>query len=77
MERITEYDEVRGCYVIKPEAPQGQHIQRLGMYEDRDEAKRCITDLQGFGVSCPNCDRVMESQFEFCPDCGQRLKWGE
>ena len=33
MERLTMFDEVRGCYVIKPEAPQGQVIQMLGKYE--------------------------------------------
>ena len=85
MDRITEYDEVRHCYVIKPEAPQGQHIQRLGMYEDRDEAKKWIqwTDDRMDYVKCPVCgygdegEILMKETLGFCPSCGQRLKAGE
>ena len=34
VERYTEYDEVRGCYGLKPDVYQGKHIQRLGKCED-------------------------------------------
>jgi len=33
-ERFTKFDEVRGCYVLKPDVYQGSHIQRLGKCED-------------------------------------------
>ncbi len=36
-DRITKFDEFRGCYVIRPDGPQGQHIQKLGKYEDLEE----------------------------------------
>lgn len=82
MERITEYDDVRHCYVIKPEALQGQHIQRLGMYEDRDEAKNWIlwTDDRKDYAKCPVCDFGEEGELKwedrtiFCQCCGQRLE---
>lgn len=36
METLTKYDERNGCYVMKPHAPQGQIIQRLGELEHSD-----------------------------------------
>lgn len=76
MARITTYDKLRGCYVIEPDNNQN-HIQRLGELEDRDEAKALNMDT-GFGVECPTCGRTIEDDgFDFCPACGQHLKWGE
>ncbi len=37
MERLTRYEEIRGCYVMKPHVQQGLHIQKLGAYEDLEE----------------------------------------
>ena len=82
MDRLTEFDKTRGVYVIKPDVAQGQNIQRLGMLEDRDEAKKAI--LVGDIMECPVCDREVENhseykefagKFDFCPNCGQRIKW--
>lgn len=32
-ETITDYDVMRECYVMKSEAKQGKHLQRLGELE--------------------------------------------
>lgn len=34
MKRLTYYDYLAECYKVRPDAPQGQIIQRLGRYED-------------------------------------------
>lgn len=74
LERITMYDKARKIYVIRPDAPQGQHIQRLGMYEDRDMASRDLVlgDVQGY--SCKICNTLVDADDNFCRVCGQRLK---
>ena len=80
MERLTKYDKVRKCYVIKPDAKQGENIQRLGLYEDRDEVMP-LKDIWGEKF-CPACDTgrsispemVKDLRYKFCPYCGQRLK---
>ena len=80
MERLTKYDKVRKCYVIKPDAKQGENIQRLGLYEDRDEVMP-LKDIWGEKF-CPACDNARsilqisldDPSFKFCPRCGQRLK---
>lgn len=80
MERLTKYDTVRNCYVIRPDAKQGEHIQRLGMYEDRDEVKEpyvCGKMFSDYPVyRCPTCKKLVDEdlKFTFCPSCGQRLK---
>lgn len=38
MERLTYYDYLANCYKIRPNAPQGQIIQRLGDYESKFES---------------------------------------
>ena len=40
MDRLTYYDALAGCYKVKPDAPQGQLVQRLGAYEDRYEQEQ-------------------------------------
>jgi hypothetical protein len=37
MERLTYFDYFSECYKIRPNAQQGQIIQRLGKYEDKAE----------------------------------------
>lgn len=74
MERLTRYDYGRGIYIIPPNAPEGvSHIQRLGMYEDRDTVKVSILPFAD-EIVCGVCDRVVAEDYNFCPDCGQRLK---
>ena len=49
-ERFTKFDEVRGCYVLKPNVYQGKHIQRLGRCEDIGSKlieMEYIKDVQG------------------------------
>ena len=50
--RLTTYDEVRQVYVIKPDAPQGQIIQRLGKFEDMCDSHEADDDRV-----CPYCGR--------------------
>ena len=77
MDRLTKYDEIRKCYVILPDAKQGEHVQRLGMYEDRDEAKiPKVQNIEGFNL-CPSCKTETYDVYNFCPICGQRLDWGD
>ena len=50
--RLTTYDIGRDIYVIKPDAPQGQIIQRLGRFEDMCESHEADDDNV-----CPYCGR--------------------
>ena len=73
MARLTKYDIGRDIYVIKPDAPEGvSAIQKLGVYEDRDEARRSKLPFSDMLV-CDKCGRAVDIDFCFCPDCGQRL----
>lgn len=82
MERLTKFDTMRNCYVMRPDARQGDNIQRLGRYEDRDEV--CIPyfdhkDENGSVIlRCGSCDRIVpeikDDLYSFCPWCGQRLQ---
>jgi hypothetical protein len=82
MARITTYDKLRGCYVIEPDNNQN-HIQRLGELEDKEEPK-AVTDDSKFAI-CPRCKEnglymqtpSMVIRFDYCPYCGQHLKWGD
>ena len=81
-DRITEYDATRKCYRVVPDAKQGEHIQRLGRYEDKDECKLEVMSAKGYDpiYRCGNCkadisdDIVTEKKWEYCPHCGQRLQ---
>lgn len=75
MARLTKWDTMRGCYVIEPDSTTN-HIQKLGELEDRDEERALNMDTE-FGAECPVCGYTEEDKFEFCPHCGQRLKWGD
>lgn len=84
LERITVHDAFRGVYVVVPDAPQGQHIQRLGKYEDRDTAEpvKFFDDSEQRSAVCPTCGKILvedykdvPQDFQFCFGCGQRIKW--
>ena len=49
---------------------------KLKALVDRDSAKRPVKVSMGaYSVwQCPSCKR-MAAQTEFCPHCGQRIKW--
>lgn len=72
-ERITVYDIMRKRYVVRPDAPQGENIQRLGLYEDRDEVKAPVYTPQQV-PQCVVCGYIIPGDYYFCPWCGQRLK---
>ena len=75
MARLTEFDVVRNCYVIKPDAS-GNHIQKLGKLEDRDEANRMeyTTTDNEYEYECGHCGSIVLSRDNFCSECGQRLR---
>ena len=53
--RLTQYDKVRQVYVIRPDAPQGQIIQRLGHFEDMCESHETDDDNV-----CPYCGKEVD-----------------
>ena len=85
MDRLTMFDKARSVYVIAPDVKQGQNIQRLGMYEDRDTAQ--LVKFYGdtreeCNAECPACGGLLidghiglPENYNFCPTCGQRIKW--
>lgn len=76
MDRLTEFDKTRGVYVIKPDAT-GNHIQRLGILEDRDEPRRnkyAGSKSPDADFECGACGADVGSSYNFCPWCGQRVK---
>ena len=74
MARLTTWDVVRGCYVIDPNAS-GNHIQKLGRLEDRDEPRRKKHgDAEEIEFECGACDAVVTGSQTFCHECGQRLR---
>lgn len=71
--RLTKYDDLRGVYVMRPDVELGEHIQRLGKYEDRDEAMEIIVEDKT--MRCRSCGSILIDVLNFCEYCGQRLKW--
>ena len=47
-------------------------VDELATYKKRDTATEPRID-----GSCPVCDRYVRKDENFCPGCGQRLKWSE
>lgn len=47
----------------------------------RDDIEKIISKdpYYGFGNSpqCPNCGTHLIYQFNYCPECGQAIKWGK
>ena len=76
MSRLTTFDKVRNCYVIKPDADQGMNIQKLGQLEDRDDPKELTMDKgRSYCRSCGEFIDPCNLEANFCKNCGQRLKW--
>lgn len=76
MKRITTFDRTRGVYVIEPDAT-GNHIQKLGTLEDRDEPRRnkyADSKSPDADFECGACGADVGSSYNFCPWCGQRLQ---
>lgn len=56
---------------------------------ERNKAKMVRYEFDGYANSipvydtayCPNCDHYFDLSYDeqtnFCPECGQRLKWGD
>lgn len=37
MSRLTQFNKINKCYVMRPDVEQGDHIQKLGRYEDLED----------------------------------------
>ena len=88
MERLTKFDNVNKCYVMKPDVAQGDHIQRLGRYEDKEEAGTPIVAVpvdwlvteDGY-PQCGRCKMIITGHGDtrglftpYCPYCGSQMK---
>lgn len=83
MERLTKFDNVNKCYVMRPDVAQGDHIQRLGRYEDKEEAGTPIGAVpvdwlvteDGY-PQCGRCKRIADLRrfTPYCPYCGSQMK---
>ena len=86
MATLTKYDKVNKCYVVKPNAPQGELIQKLGKLEHGGLTGYWIGvsdgEYEGSPVydewHCSECGYVASDddrppQFNYCPECGCRI----
>lgn len=88
MERLTKFDNVNKCYVMKPDVAQGDHIQRLGRYEDKEEAGTPIGAVPADWLvtedgypQCGRCKKIITGHGDtrglftpYCPYCGSQMK---
>jgi len=89
MSTLTKFDKVNKCYVVKPNAPQGELIQKLGKLEHEISTERVgrwegISDGDYDGVPvydewiCSECGYMISDdippQFNYCPKCGAEME---
>ena len=82
--------EARGEYVLKTlfdELDEGYlGMCELKAYEDtgltpeqirelKERDKSCKVKINAGVPTCPVCGRRIVKCYDFCPDCGQRLRW--
>ena len=85
MERLTHKARYEAGYKLNKGVKEWQAADRLGAYEntgltpeeimelaDRDNTRK--VELNAGVPICPVCGRKVVKCYDFCPDCGQRLK---
>lgn len=88
MERLTKWNNKLGRYTANNDT--GTSMQRnhlLGQYEDTGLTPEEIMELKematpkmvelinGGKAACPFCSAYVYRHYDYCTDCGQRLKW--
>lgn len=89
MERLTTFDNVNKCYVMKPDVQQGLHIQKLGRLEDLEERGAEIgpepaeweesedgfpkCGACGHEIHVFGCNKAVVTPY--CPWCGRKMKY--
>lgn len=51
----------------------------IGVLVDRATSKEALMDDRGFSLTyrCPVCLLVLNNLYNFCPECGQAIKFKE
>lgn len=81
MERLTTFDNVNKCFVMKPDVQQGLHIQKLGRLEDLEERGAEIglepAEWEETADGYPKCGACGRKGVPtpYCPWCGRRMKY--
>lgn len=63
-------------------------LKKLKSLKEKDESKEVRYEYEGYSYGkldmafCPSCEHIIEAdsenwECEFCPNCGQRLRWEE
>ena len=60
---------------LKPYEDTGLTPQEIMELKERDTPREI--ELNAGVPTCPVCGRRVVRCYDFCPDCGQRLKWEE
>ena len=60
---------------LKPYEDTGLTPQEIMELKERDKPRKI--ELNAGVPTCPVCGRRVVRCYDFCPDCGQRLKWEE
>ena len=63
------YNEENCCCYLKKDI-----LEYLFSYED---IERQFSDSYSWRYKCTNCGREVDSSFEYCPKCGNKLNWEE
>lgn len=81
MERLTTFDNVNKCFVMKPDVQQGLHIQKLGRFEDLEERGAEIgpepAEWEESEDGFPKCGACGHKGgiTPYCPWCGRKMKY--
>ena len=76
------YDTRKRLEELKPYEDTGLTPEQVQELKERDTAKRVKRDADDIPY-CPYCESPNvyyyeeNMEYDFCPDCGQRLKWEE
>lgn len=76
LEEVQQYRDI-GTVEECREARERQRAKKPNIYGDGyDDEGKIIYDM----YDCPNCDKSYEldyEEYDFCPNCGQAIDWGE